>query len=155
MSGRGIEGRDDGVDTGRERAIALTTAAVNARFGDGDTALTERALSDGLALTYAEDTMRELSNIATVLVGEAARDANVEPCEWWSAIATQLAIDGVDAEPPLVTLVTRMVYSFAAASSLADKFPDGYPLREGERDLLLSQVNEALDALRRLRRRVA
>jgi hypothetical protein len=143
------------LETGRERAIALITATLNLRYGDGDTELFEQALTDASAGRPADDAVRELAQCAGTLANMVARKDEVDTLEWWSAIAKRITIEGSELEQALVTPVMRAAYTLAACSVVADEIPADGPTTETERDLLLSQVNETINALRRLRRRLA
>jgi hypothetical protein len=143
------------VETGREHAVALITAAVNERYGDGDATLLPRALADVTEGTLMEDAVTELAHCAATLANMNARKEDVDTLEWWSAIAQHVVIDGPDDDQPAVSPLMRAAYSFAASSVVANELPGDTFRNEAERDLLLSQLNETINALRRLRHRVA
>jgi hypothetical protein len=143
------------VDTGREHAVALITAALNELYGDGDALLFRRALADVLTSTLIEDAVRELARCAGMLANMNARKDDLETLEWWSAVAERFAIEGPQDDQRPVTPVMRAAYSLAACSVVANDLPGDTFRSEAERDLLLSQLSETINALRRLRHRVA
>ena len=143
------------LETGREPAVALITATLNLRYGDGDTQLFEQALSDASAAAVVDSAIRELAHCAATLANIAAHDNGINALEWWSAIAKQIMIEGTDLAEPVITAVMRATYTLAECSVIADKIGSDELSVEVERELLLSQVNETINALRRLRRRLS
>jgi hypothetical protein len=143
------------LETGREPAVALITATLNLRYGDGDEELFEQALSDASASAVVDSAVRELAHCAGTLANIAAQDNDVDTLEWWSAVAKQITIQGTDLAEPVITPVMRATYTLAECSVVADKVDGDQLSSEAERDLLLSQVNETINALRRLRRRLS
>jgi hypothetical protein len=114
-----------------------------------------RALADVLTSTLIEDAVRELAHCAGTLANMNAHRNNVDTLEWWSAVAKRIAIEGPQDDQPPVTPVMRAAHSFAASSVVANELPGDSYHTEAERDLLLSQLSETINALRRLRHRVA
>jgi len=143
------------VDSGQEQAVALVTATLNLRYGDGDAELFEEALSDATDSAIEHDAVRELAHCAATLANLAAHHENIDPLEWWSAIAKRMSVEGTQFAEPRITPISRATYNLAACSVVADEIPADVPGTGPERDLLRSQVNETINVLRRLRRRLA
>ena len=100
-------------------------------------------------------TVRELAHCAGTLANIAAHGNGVDTLEWWSAIAKQITLEGTDLAEPVITPVMRATYTLAECSVVADKMRGDQLSSAAERDLLLSQLNETINALRRLRGRLS
>ena len=98
------------LEIGRELAVALITATLNLRYGDGDAELFEQALSDASASAGMDCTVRELAHCAGTLANIAAHGNGVDTLEWWSAIAKQITIEGTDLAEPVITPVMGDVH---------------------------------------------
>ena len=99
--------------------------------------------------------VRGLADCAGTLANIAAHDKGVDTLEWWSAIAKQITMEGTELAEPVITPVMRATYTLAECSVVADKIGGDQLSSEAERGLLLSQVNETINALCCLRGRLS
>ena len=137
------------LEIGRELAVALITATLNLRYGDGDADLFEQALSDASASRrWWTARSTRWPTCAGTLANIAAHGNGVDTLEWWSAMAQQITLEGTDLAEPVITPVMRATYTLAECSVVADKKCTVMDSTSAaERDLLLSQVNETIDTL--------